>query len=123
MRFLIDQHSLVVDLEGHEVMLAMIGKIEINKADIVRVEYHEEFADWRPLELRMPGTGIPGVIAAGSFLTDRGWDFLYLTDMKNIFSQVTRNVLVVETKVKRYRRIIVTCGREAVSHVLEWAEL
>ena len=120
MKFLIDSHSLVIELQGFEVMWALKARVTVEKSDIMAAEYLEVFRGWRKWELRLPGTGIPGVLIAGSFWTDEGWDFLYLKDLGGFPNTFARNVLCIETTLDRYRRIIVTCQRAEVDHVLEW---
>ena len=122
MRFLVDKRSLVIELQGFEPMWALKARLTVLKSDIVSAEFKEEFKDWRKVELRLPGTGIPGVLIAGSFWTAEGWDFLYLRDPENFSLAIVRNVLCIETTLNKYRRIIITCQRSEVEHVFEWAK-
>ena len=68
----------------------------------------------------MPGTYAPGILAAGSFLTEDGWDFMYVLKPKGFMNPVMQKVLVIETDQKRYRRLILSLEHAEAQKVLTW---
>jgi hypothetical protein len=52
-------------------------------------------------EIRAPGSFVPGLIKAGTYYTDRGKEFWYVT-RKNNFG----NVLTIDLKDEPYQRIV-----------------
>ncbi len=69
---------LRVQLEGREQVFALRAKIDIPRKSILSVEWKDVFRDWKTWEVRIPGTGLPGVLFAGSYWTEDGWDFMYV---------------------------------------------
>ncbi len=112
--------ELTIALHGREQVWALKAKIVVAKEDVTKIEYKEVFNDWRKWEVRLPGTGAPGILVAGSFWTEEGWDFLYLKRPHGFRRPFVHNVLVIETNQDRYRRIILSVPKEAVKDVLAW---
>ena len=108
MKVLRGKELLRIELEGQEQIWALRTKIDIPRKNILYAEWREVFDDWKKWEVRLPGTYAPGILAAGSFLTEDGWDFLYITHPKGFTNPIARFVLVIETDLKKYRRIIVS---------------
>lgn len=121
MKFVIQKSELSIVLEGREQFWALKNKIVVRRRDINSIRYVEEFRAWRKWELRLPGTGLPGVLVAGSFWTEQGWDFLYLVNPKGITNPIAFDVIVIETKLSKYRRIIVNCSAEQAAEVIAWS--
>jgi hypothetical protein len=121
MNFITTKKELVIALRGREQVWALKAKITIAKKDIKTIEFKEVFKDWRKWEVRLPGTGLPGRLIAGSFWTEEGWDFLYLTHPHGLRNPFVHNVLYIETKLPKYRRIILSVPKEDVKSVLKWA--
>ena len=122
MKFVTDKKALVIELHGREQVWALKAKLCINKKDIKNIEYKDVFKDWKKWEVRLPGTGMPGKLVAGSFWTEDGWDFLYLTNPHGWLNPFVHNVLYIETKLQKFKRIIVSCNKEDVKDVLKWAK-
>lgn len=120
MRFVTDVKQLIIDLEGREQIWALKSKIIVPKKHIVLVEYKDAFHDWHKWELRLPGTGMPGKLVAGSFWTEIGWDFLYLKNPQGWLNPLARNVLYIETNQQKYHRIILSCSRETAEPIVTW---
>ena len=121
MIFKTTKDSLIITLSGQEQVWALKAKVVVAKKDIVKIEYFETFKNWRKWEVRLPGTGAPGILFAGSFWTEEGWDFLYLKRPHGLFKPFVHNVLCIETTLSRYRRIIISCDKNAVEDILKWA--
>lgn len=121
MKFVIAGNILDIELEGREQLWALKTRISIAKKDIITARYAHVFRDWRKWEVRMPGTGLPGKLIAGSFWTDEGWDFLYIKNPHGWLNPEARNVLYIETKLPKYRRIVITSPAEQAESVVAWA--
>ena len=121
MRFVTDKSQLIIEFQGREQIWALKTKVSVLKKHIIRVEYMSTFGDWRKWEVRLPGTGMPGKLIAGSFWTEEGWDFLYLKNPKGWLNPVVYNVLYIETTDKKYHRIILSCPSDEAGLVTEWA--
>ena len=63
----IDAQSLKVELSGGEKLAALHGDIDVPLSQITGAEVLTKNWWWR-LGLRVPGTGLPGVIVAGTFI-------------------------------------------------------
>ena len=121
MRFVTTPQSLVIELQGKEQLWALKAKIEVTKKDIKLLEFRDIFANWRKWEVRLPGTGMPGKLIAGSFWTEEGWDFLYLTNPHGWVEPFVHNVLYIETKQQKLKRIIISCTPEEAVPIVAWA--
>jgi hypothetical protein len=121
MTFKTTKTDLTITMDRREQLWAMKAKIIVAKSDIVSVNYCETFKSWRKWEVRLPGTGMPQVLVAGSFWTEEGWDFLYLKRPHGFLHPFAHNVLVIETKLSKYRRIVISVPRVEIEPVLAWA--
>ncbi|MEI6236987.1 MAG: hypothetical protein WCP03_00090 [Candidatus Saccharibacteria bacterium] len=122
MKFVTDKKALVIELHGREQVWALKAKISVYKKDIINVEYKDVFNDWRKWEVRLPGTGMPGKLVAGSFWTEDGWDFLYLTNPHGWLNPFVHNVLFIETKLQKFHRIVISCNEDEAKKVVRWAK-
>lgn len=120
MKVLRGKNLLRIELEGQEQIWALKTKIDIPKDRIMFVEWCEYFDDWKKYELRLPGTYAPGLLAAGSFWTEEGWDFMYVSHPKGLANPVVKQVLVIETDMRKYRRIILSLEHAEASKILTW---
>jgi hypothetical protein len=120
MKVLRNKNVLRIELEGQEQLWAMKTKIDLHRDSVESTEWCEYFEDWRKYELRLPGTYAPGLLAAGSFLTEDGWDFLYVHHPKGFTNPVVRQVLVIETNLKKYKRLILSMPHAEAQKVITW---
>jgi hypothetical protein len=120
MKILRGRATLRIELEGQEQLWALKTQIDIPKKHILYAEWCEYFDEWKKYELRLPGTYAPGLIVAGSFWTESGWDFLYITHPKGFTNPVVKQVLVIETDLEKYRRVILSIDHTEASKVLTW---
>jgi hypothetical protein len=120
MKILTGKNTLRIQLEGSEQLWAMKTHIDVPKSNILYTEWCEYFDDWHKYEVRLPGTFAPGFLAAGSFLTENGWDFLYITKPKGLINPVAKQVLIIETDLNKYRRLILSMEHADASKVLTW---
>jgi len=120
MKFSTTKDELSIELHGREQLWALRARVKINRKDIKSISYKKSFKDWRKWEVRMPGASIPGHLVAGSYWTEEGWDFIYITDPRGLYKPLADNVLVVETKQDRYRRIIVSLPSKEANKIISW---
>jgi len=120
MKFSTTKDELSIELHGREQLWALRARVRINKKDIKSIKYQKNFKDWRKWEVRMPGASIPGHLVAGSYWTEEGWDFIYITDPRGLYKPLADNVLVVETKLDRYKRIIVSMPAKEANKIVSW---
>lgn len=101
--------TLQIHLTGQERLWAFhLGcLIEVPLTKITRVTTELPVSTWR--EIRAPGTYLPGVIKAGTYYTERGREFWYVTDWSS--------VLHFEIQDDYYQEIILT-----VADHLTWVE-
>lgn len=123
MKFTPTNNALEIELEGREQIWALKTKINIPKKSITSILFLSEFKDWRKWEVRLPGTGLPGKLVAGSFWTDEGWDFLYLKNPKGWLNPIAHNVIYIETTLNKYHRIIVSSNASQAKILQTWAEM
>ena len=112
--------NLTFVLEGTEQVLAFRAKINIAREDIVNITWHDRFNDWPSLQVRMPGSYLPSWIMAGSYWSEEGWDFVLAKKPKGLMQPILFDVLVVETKKDRYKRVMIRMKKEKVDEILKW---
>jgi hypothetical protein len=98
MQIFSDESNLSIKFGIVEKILGMHGSFSIPLNDISEVHNRTPAQSFK--ELRIPGTFIPGLIKAGTYLTERGREFWYVTRKKKF--------LTVELKKGFYKRIILS---------------
>lgn len=93
----IEGSDLVVTMRGLNKVWAMKSRIVIPIASIESVRV----MDARPLRrgLRFPGSAVPGLIFAGSYLKSGEWSFFAV--------RTGEEAVVIEASAGRYRRIVI----------------
>lgn len=114
------KNSLSFILEGTEQILAFKAKVAVNREEITSLTWHEKFNEWPDLLVRMPGSYLPAWIMAGSYWHEEGWDFVLAKKPKGLTQPLLFDVLVIETSLQRYRRIIIRMSKETAKPVLDW---
>lgn len=110
-----------VILEGREQVAALKAKVSIPKNSIISASWQPTFKDWRSWEVRMPGSYLPKRLLAGSFWTEDGWDFVYsLKPHSGLTRPQLSNVLVLETDLNRYRRVIIGIDKAEAQKLIKW---
>jgi hypothetical protein len=66
----IQEHTLAVDVEGADKLLALRSHIDIPLANVTGIRRDPEGTRRWWAGLRMPGTALPGVVKAGTFHQD-----------------------------------------------------
>jgi hypothetical protein len=85
-----------IEFTPSEKILSIHGSIDIPISHITKVSGELLDPTWK--EIRMPGTSLPGVIKAGTYMTDRGAEFWYVTRNKKI--------LRIELRDNFYKRVV-----------------
>jgi hypothetical protein len=100
---------LQIELEWYEQLWAFtLNKtFDIPLSHIQRATTEEPQSSW--MELRAPGTFLPGIIKAGTYYTRQGKEFWYVTK--------DTDYLVLELKDESFKRIILT-----IDQSVAWVE-
>ena len=100
MNLLIEQDKLIIELDFWEKLwsLQFHTPFAVPLAHIQAVSTTTPQSGWS--DWRLPGTHIPGVIKAGTYYSDRGREFWYVTR--------DRDYLTLELQNEFYKRIILT---------------
>lgn len=96
MRLRIEGGTLHVELSWWEKVLSVRGSLRVPLESVERARPGRPPWTWR--QLRIPGAHLPGIIKAGSYYTDRGWEFWFAT--------LGKPYLTVELRSGRYRRLV-----------------
>ena len=91
--------NLIFEVEGLDKLWSLRSHLRIPMAHVARVYADPEIAQHWWLGLRMMGTHVPGVIAAGTFYQHGDWVFW---DVHH-----PENAVVVELHDERYKKLIV----------------
>jgi len=100
MRVSVDNNQFCIELNFWEKLWSLqfnhTWKIPLNH--IERVTTTPPSSNWK--DIKLPGTFVPGVIKAGTYYTERGREFWYVTDDKNY--------LTLDLKDEFYQKVILT---------------
>ena len=97
-----DQNNLYINFTTIEKILGVHWSFKIPLADISEIHQNIPRQTWK--ELRLPGTFIPGVIKAGTYLTERGREFWYVTRK--------RHHITIELRRGFYKRMMLSVDDE-----------
>lgn len=101
MHLAIEDDRLTLTLQGAERFWAFkLDPIVVRREQVVRAEAALPPAGL--LDIRAPGTGLPGVIKAGTYYTPRGKEFWYAVRSRK------DQPLTIELKDAGYKRMAVT---------------
>ena len=97
--------KLQIKLEWYEQLWAFTldQTLEIPFSHIERATAEEPQSNWA--EIRAPATFLPGVIKAGTYYSNRGKEFWYVTK--------ERDYLILELQDESFKRIILTIDNSA----------
>ena len=96
MKLRIVNDTLEIQFSMTEKILAIHGSMQIPLSHITQATGMLLEPTWK--QIRMPGTNLPGIIKAGTYFTNRGKEFWYLTR--------GNEVLRLELKDEFYDRVI-----------------
>jgi hypothetical protein len=121
MKLHLSDDALTIALEGWERVWAVRRRVVIPRAKIVHAEWHPEPFDVHA-GLRLAGTSVPGVLAAGTFYGQGMKQFLYLRRPQGWGGRSATNVLVLDLHDTFYHRIVLTCAEEDAARVTAWSK-
>lgn len=103
-RIEINGDTLTVHIEGVDKVLALRSRLDVPLEHVISAAADPELAKKVPRMLRLPGTYIPGVVTAGSYLKpgsgpDAGWSFWDVHDLKK--------AVVIQLASEHYKWIVV----------------
>ena len=98
MQIISDDSNLYIKFNITEKILGVHGSFTIPLDTISDI--HTDIPKHMPHGLRFPGTFFPGLIKAGTYLTNRGKEFWYATRNKKL--------LCIELKQGFYKKIILS---------------
>jgi hypothetical protein len=121
MKLQLSDDALTIALEGWERVWALRRRVIIPRAKIVHAEWHAEpFAIHA--SLRLAGTGLPRVIAAGTFFGQGMKQFLYLRRPHGLRRVTAENALVLDLHGMFYGRVVLSSSEEDAVRVIAWAK-
>lgn len=121
MKLITSAKELTIVLDRKEQIAALKAKIVIKKSGIVSLTWHKVFSDWRKWQVRLPGASIPRRLIAGSYLTEKGWDFLYLRRPVGFRKPKVADVTVIELKKHaRFERVALSMSKADFDHLEKW---
>ena len=98
MKIFSDDTNLYIKFSILERILGVHWSFSIPLEDILEKHNRKPVQTYR--EIRIPGTFFPGIIKAGTYRNERGWEFWYVTRRKKY--------LTVELRRGFYKRIILS---------------
>ena len=100
MKLYLESDQLIIELEWYEQCwaLSLERQLHIPLINIDRISTTEPQTTW--MEIRAPGTFVPGVIKAGTYYSKGSKRFWYATSDKNYLTLDLRN--------ESYRQIVIT---------------
>jgi hypothetical protein len=114
MEIALDQDALVVKLRPLERLAAVRwSDVRIPRQNVAGAEASLPPPTWK--QLRLPGTHLPGLVKAGTYLTHRGWEFWYLT-RKGRSQPVT-----ISLRGHRYARLVLGAAAVSADRINRWA--
>lgn len=109
----IEGDKLVFELHGADELMAMKRRIEVPLEHVLSVS--TERVPWNPFrDLRVGGTGVPGVVKDGRYVTDDGYVFFEEHDPDKC--------VTVSLDDERYRKVVFQVeNKEAVAALISTA--
>ncbi len=121
MKLELNEDVLAIAFEGWERVWALRRRLTIPRAKIVHAEWHgEPFV--LHAGLRLAGTAVPGVLAAGTFFGQGMKQFLYVRRPQGWRRATAANVLVLDLHDMFYGRVMLSCLQVDAARVIGWAK-
>ncbi len=93
-----NEYEFVFEIKGIHKIWAFRSKIKVLKEDVINA-YHKQNKTISGLGWKMPGTYIPGLITAGTFIKNGECNFWDVCNSKN--------AIVVELKNSSFKKLII----------------
>jgi hypothetical protein len=121
MKLELNADVLTIAFEGWERMWALRRRLIIPRGKIVHAEWRgEPFVIHAGL--RLAGTAVPGVLAAGTFFGQGMKQFLYVRRPQGWRRATAANVLVLDLHDMFYARVMLSCLQAEAAGVIGWAK-
>lgn len=125
MKLITDGDRLIISLQGMEIVWSLRKRLEIPRSSIQNLSWADDYIYHGNRFFRVGGTGVPGVLIAGNFVSRGKKYFLYIkrpwaTQWLFGKSFTAKNVLDIEVTNYRYDRIIITCDNTVAGAVTDW---
>jgi len=117
--------TLLADARGYlvyynEAAELAVGRRFAETGELPLDEWLEPFAP--RTSLRLAGTAVPGVLAAGTFYGQGMKQFLYLRRPQGFVRATAANVLVLDLHDMFYGRVVLSCAEADARRVIGWAK-
>jgi hypothetical protein len=122
MKLQLRDDALTIVLEGWERLWALRRRLVIPRGNIVHAEWHAEPFDVHA-PLRLFGTSLPGVLAAGTFYGQGMKQFLYLRRPRGWRQATAAEVLVLDLHDMFYHRLVLSCAEAEAARVIAWTRV
>lgn len=99
--------TVSITLSFWEKIWSVHGNFVLEKSNVSSVSLGKPQSSWK--ELRVPGTMLPGVIKAGTYLTNRGKEFWYV-------SRTNKFPITIELRSSSYKRLVIGFSTESEQH-------
>lgn len=122
MKFIAKDGALTIKLEGFEILAGLRRKLVIPRQKIVNLTWQPVFAT-NKREIRLGGTGLPGVLYAGNWWGRGGWYFLYVQQPQGYplsGGLSAPNVLRLQLTDYTYTEIWLTCQPDIGAGLMNW---
>lgn len=96
-------NTLEIKLTNLEKILSLHSDFSIPLTNVVEIKEKVPESGW--LDLKFPGTFLPGFIKAGTYLTKRGKEFWYTTKNR-------QHTYVVELRDFSYKRLVLATNKK-----------
>ena len=114
MKIALEEDALVVKLSLLEKLAAVRWTdVRVPRGDVAGAEAALPPTTWK--QLRLPGTHLPGLLKAGTYFTNRGWEFWYVT------RNGRQNPVTVSLRGHRYARLVLSPGEPVADQINAWA--
>lgn len=124
MKIIAEGEALTIKLEGFEAVASLRRKIVIPRQHITNLTWQPVFTT-NQREIRLGGTGLPGLLYAGNWWGKGGWYFLYLHRPQGhplAGGLSAQNVLSLDLAEYPYKAIWLTCQPDIGASLLNWWE-
>lgn len=117
MKFVVQDDHLAIILEGFEKVWALKSRLVIPKHALAEVDYRQQQSTMQDLRgyVRFPGTRLPGMFLAGSYVRRHGREFWYLH-----MHQAGELALTFKAGAFGYDKIRVSCTPEIAQTIADW---
>lgn len=117
MKFLFGQIQLTIQLEGFEQVWALKRRLQIPRHAIANITFFAEQPAMQDYtgHLRLPGTAVPGLFLAGSYVKKQHREFWYVR-----LRHPGVVVITLYPEALNYDSIRLTCTPQIAQSIVDW---